>query len=84
MKLKLKQKPASTPAEKRIQKIYDRFGGTRDCAKAIGISAQLLSIWKKNGKVPLNRVAEVSKKLKCDPYDLNHEEITELIEAIHR
>lgn len=67
-----------------IQSIYDWHGGTRKSAKICGYSAELLSIWKRKGRVPLPKVAEISIKLSCDPYDLNRKEVTSLVDATQR
>lgn len=78
MRSKLKVHKSS----KAIQSIYDSFGGTRRAAKICGYSAELLSNWKRKGRVPLGKVAEISRSLCCHPTDLNHLEVSNLVTAI--
>lgn len=67
---------------RKIQAIYDANGGTRNSARICGYSAELLSHWKRDGRIPLRKVAEISIKLKCDPLDLNTEEVKSLIRSL--
>lgn len=67
---------------KLIQSIYDSHGGTRATARMIGYSYELLSKWKLNGRVPLRKVAEVAKKLNCNPFSLNNAEVLALTKIV--
>lgn len=71
-----------TTYARRIQNVYDRFGGTRKSAKVCGYSAELLSNWKRKGRVPLKKVAEICNVLNCHPLELNFKEIQSLLVAI--
>lgn len=63
-----------------IQDLYDRNGGTRASARLVDYSYELLSKWKLSGRVPLRKVAEIARKLKCSPYDLNRKEVKALVD----
>lgn len=77
------EKPEKESAEsKKIQEAYNKHGGTNAAARKLGISGQLLSRWKRKGKVPLKRVAWMSKELEISPFDLNEIETTLIHEVI--
>lgn len=79
IKLNLKKESKASAA---IQAVYDSHGSTRKAAKIVGDSYELLSRWKRDGRVPLRRVADVAKSLKCSPYILNDKEVSALVDLV--
>lgn len=81
--LKIAEKE-ETPAQKAIQKIYDKFGGTNASALRLGLSGQLLSQWKTKAQVSMKKLAKISRELDCDPMVLNKDGLKELLVVLKK
>lgn len=79
--MKLKCSKKFSPQSLDLQAVYDSFGGTNKCAKKFKLSKQLLSLWKKEGRVPLYKVAEISKLFGVSPFRLNFEQVGEICDV---
>lgn len=52
-----------TPEERRaaLETAIKRAGGISKCAKALGISLQAISMWRKNNTVPFERALQIEQ-----------------------
>lgn len=70
----------STQTSRVLKVLFDRFDSMSCAAKSMGIKdSQLLSVWRRNGKIPLKKIGRVARFLKISNEILNYEEVGEFL-----
>jgi hypothetical protein len=67
----------STQTSRVLKVLFDRFDSMSCAAKSMAVDSQLLSVWRRNGKIPLKKVGRVARFLKVCNELLNYEEVGE-------
>lgn len=69
------------PAKLLIAAIFEKLGGVKHIGEELDAPRQTPDYWQRFGRVPLNRLAEVSKKFKVNPWALNYAGLKEILGA---
>jgi hypothetical protein len=65
-----------------VQKAIKEAGGQASLASQLGISQQAISIWKRQGFVPISRIVEIEAQYGVPRAELVSQEIVDIVDPL--